>query len=136
MRSACIDSKASRSRDLVAAMVARKLAFEVAARIFAPEASKLAMPQAWADTTLADDLGVADAHEDELYEAMDWLSQFQETIEQRLAKRHLKSGGLVLFDLTSMLVRAKGLTQPMFLRACGKRSGHYRECPKLSAGPS
>ena len=64
-------------------------------------ASKLAMPQAWADTTLADDLGIADADEDELYEAMDWLLERQDAIEKRLAKRHLKSGGQVLFDLTS-----------------------------------
>ena len=88
-----IDTKASRSRDLVVAMIA--------GRIIAPEASKLAMTQAWADTTLADDLGLADAHEDELYDAMDWLVERQGTIEKRLAKRHLKSGGLVLFDLTS-----------------------------------
>ena len=88
-----IDAKSSRERDLVAAMVA--------GRIIAPEASKLGMTQAWADTTLADDLGVADAHEDELYQAMDWLLERQGGVEKRLAKRHLKTGGLVLFDLTS-----------------------------------
>jgi len=82
-------SKACRERDLVVA------------RLIAPEASKLAMPDAWADTTLADDLGVADADEDELYAAMDWLIGRQNAIEHRLAKRHLQEGGLVLFDLTS-----------------------------------
>ena len=56
-----IDAKKSPARDLVVAMVA--------ARLIAPEASKLGMVSAWADTTLAEDLGVADAHEDELYEA-------------------------------------------------------------------
>ena len=88
-----IDAKSSRSRDLVVAMIA--------GRIIAPEASKLAMTQAWADTTLADDLGLADANEDELYDAMDWLLERQGSIEKRLSKRHLKAGGLVLFDLTS-----------------------------------
>jgi hypothetical protein len=88
-----IDGKASRERDLVAAMVA--------GRIVAPEASKLAMTHTWADTTLAEELGVADAHEDELYAAMDWLIERQDKIEKRLAKRQLKEGGLVLFDLTS-----------------------------------
>jgi hypothetical protein len=88
-----IDGKASRERDLAVAMVA--------GRIIAPQASKLAMTQAWSDTTLAEDLGVADAHEDELYAAMDWLIERQDTIEKRLARRHLKDGGLVLFDLTS-----------------------------------
>jgi hypothetical protein len=98
-----IDTKTSRDRDLVVAMVA--------GRIIAPEASKLAMAGAWADTTLGDDLGVADAHEDELYAAMDWLIERQEAIERRLAKRHLKHGGLVLFDLTSSYF--EGVTCPL-----------------------
>ena len=88
-----LDARSSRERDLVAAMVA--------GRIIAPEASKLGMVSAWADTTLAEDLGVADAHENELYAAMDWLIERQDPIEKRLAKRHLVDGGLVLFDLTS-----------------------------------
>ena len=72
-----VDGKGSRERDLVVAMVA--------GRILAPEASKLGMTRAWADTTLADELGVADADEDELYAAMDWLIERQEAIEKRLA---------------------------------------------------
>ena len=83
----------------------------VVGRIIAPEASKLGMTRAWADTTLADDLGVADAHEDELYGAMDWLIERQGAIEKRLAKRHLKAGGLVLFDLTSSWF--EGVTCPL-----------------------
>lgn len=98
-----IDAKPSRERDLVMAMVA--------GRIIAPEASKLGMIGAWADTTLADDLGLADAHEDELYDAMDWLIGAQDKIEQRLAKRHLKAGGHVLFDLTSSWF--EGVTCPL-----------------------
>jgi len=98
-----IDSKPSRERDLVVAMVA--------GRIISPEASKLAMTHAWADTTLAEELGVADAHEDELYAAMDWLIERQEKIEKRLARRHLKEGGLVLFDLTSSSF--EGVTCPL-----------------------
>jgi transposase len=98
-----IDAKTSRSRDLVMAMVV--------GRIIAPEASKLGMVGAWADTTLADDLGVADANEDELYDAMDWLIERQGKIEQRLAKRHLKDGSHVLFDLTSSYF--EGVTCPL-----------------------
>ena len=56
-----IDAKTTRERDLVVAMVA--------GRIVAPEASKLGLTRAWADTTLADDMGIADAHEGELYDA-------------------------------------------------------------------
>ena len=98
-----IDGKASRERDLIVAMAA--------GRIIAPQASKLAMTQALADTTLAEDLGVADAHEDELYAAMDWLIERQDKIEKRLARRHLKEGGLVLFDLTSSSF--EGVTCPL-----------------------
>lgn len=98
-----IAAEPCRERDLVVAMVA--------GRIIAPEASKLGMVGAWADTTLADDLGVTDAHENELYEAMDWLIERQEAIEKRLAKRHLKAGGLVLLDLTSSWF--EGVTCPL-----------------------
>jgi hypothetical protein len=98
-----IDARPSRERDLVVAMVAE--------RIVAPEASKLGMTRAWVDTTLGEDLGVVDADEDELYAAMDWLIERQEAIEKRLAGRHLKSGGLVLFDLTSSYF--EGVTCPL-----------------------
>jgi Transposase DDE domain len=98
-----IDARPSRERVLVVAMVAE--------RILAPEASKLGMTRAWTDTTLGEDLGVADAHEDELYAAMDWLVERQDAIEKRLAKRHLESGGLVLFDLTSSYF--EGVTCPL-----------------------
>jgi hypothetical protein len=98
-----IDAKPSRERDLVVAMVA--------GRIIAPEASKLGLTRAWADTTLPDEMGVADADEDALYAAMDWLIEHQEAIEKRLAKRHLKAGGLVLFDLTSSYF--EGVTCPL-----------------------
>ena len=98
-----IDAKSSRERDLVVAMVA--------GRIIAPEASKLGMTRAWSDTTLADEFGVTDADEDCLYTAMDWLMERQETIEKRLARRHLKAGGLVLFDLTSSYF--EGITCPL-----------------------
>jgi hypothetical protein len=98
-----LDTRSSRERDLVVAMVAE--------RIIAPEASKLGMTRAWTDTTLGDDLGVADADEDCLYAAMDWLIERQEAIEKRLAKRHLQDGGLVLFDLTSSYF--EGVTCPL-----------------------
>jgi Transposase DDE domain len=98
-----IDARASRERDLVIAMVAE--------RIIAPDASKLGMTRAWADTTLGEDLGVTDADEDALYAAMDWLLDRQEVIEKRLAKRHLQDGGLVLFDLTSSYF--EGVTCPL-----------------------
>lgn len=87
-----IATRHTRERDLVVAMVA--------ARILQPE-SKLATTRWWGATTLADDLHVEDATEDDLYQAMDWLVKRQGRIEKKLAARHLKEGGLVLYDLSS-----------------------------------
>jgi len=83
---------ASRERDLVMALVV--------ARVCRP-ASKLATTRWWQSTTLAADLGVADASTDDVYGAMDWLVERQATIEERLARRHLADGDLVLYDLSS-----------------------------------
>ncbi len=85
-------SRASPQRDLVGAMVA--------SRIVAPH-TKLATTRWWHTTTLAEDFGVADASEDDLYTAMDWLLAHQDSIQKKLAARHLSAGGLVLYDLSS-----------------------------------
>src|SRR3954451_22352642 len=93
-----IASEPSRRRDLVLAMIAERLLFP---------SSKLANTRHWLDTTLAEELGVAEATEDELYAAMDWLLDRQKTIETKLAKRHLTEGGLVLYDVTSSYYEGK-----------------------------
>jgi hypothetical protein len=89
-------------RDRVLAMVA--------ARILAPH-TKLATTRWWHTTTLAADFGVADASEDDLYAAMDWLLQRQDRIQKKLAARHLHAGGLVLYDLSSSYF--EGTTCPL-----------------------
>jgi hypothetical protein len=90
---------ASRMRDLAFALII--------ARVCRP-GSKLATTHWWADTTLAEDLGVAAATTDEVYAAMDWLAARQEGIEGRLATRHLgpeaNPDRLALFDLSSSSV--------------------------------
>jgi transposase len=100
-----IASKPCRERDLVLAMVA--------SRILAPH-TKLATTRWWHTTTLADDLHVADASEDDLYAAMDWLLPRQNIIQKTLAARHLHAGGLVLYDLSSSYV--EGTTCPLAKR--------------------
>ena len=76
----------------------------IVARILAP-GSKLATARGLAADTardsLAEELGIERVDEDELYAAMDWLLERQGVIEQRLAKRHLSDGALVLYDLSS-----------------------------------
>lgn len=108
-----ISSKRCRKRDLVVAMIAE--------RLIRP-CSKLATTRLWHTTTLAEELGVADADEDDLYEAMDWLLGRQRRIEKKLAVRHLSEGSLVLYDVTSSYY--EGRTCPL---AC---FGHNRDSKK------
>ena len=95
---AVVDPQPSRQRDLVLAMVV--------ARVLEP-ASKLATTRLWSATSLGALLGVAEASEDDLYAAMDWLYQRQGQIEQRLAQRYLTPGGVVLYDLSSTYVEGE-----------------------------
>ena len=85
-------SKSCPERDLVQAMVA--------SRIVCP-ATKLATTRLWHTSTLAQEFGVPDASEDDLYAAMDWLLAGQDRIQKKLAARHLKEDALVLYDLSS-----------------------------------
>jgi transposase len=87
-----IDRQPSRERDLVMAMICQ--------RAICP-ASKLGTVRAFGQSTLAEELGVDGADEDDLYAAMDWLAERQVRIEDRLARRHLKDGELVLYDVSS-----------------------------------
>jgi transposase len=100
-----IASTPSRERDRVLAMVA--------SRIVQPD-TKLATSRRWHSSTLAEDFGVADATEDDLYVAMDWLLTRQDAIEKKLAARHLREGALVLYDLSSSYF--EGSTCPLAKR--------------------
>jgi len=87
-----LSSARCRERDLVIAMIAERLIHPC---------SKLATTRLWHTTTLAEELGLGDADEDDLYGAMDWLLARQDRIEKKLARRHLSEGSLVLYDVTS-----------------------------------
>ncbi len=87
-----LDRAPSRERSLVVAMVCQRLL---------EPGSKLACVRALAQSTLAEELEVGGASEDELYAALDWLSERQERIEDRLARRHLHAGESALYDLSS-----------------------------------
>src|SRR5690606_37535483 len=83
---------ACRERQLVLAMIA--------ARIVDPR-SKLSTATCLNATTLPELLDARDATEDELYAAMDWLLERQDSVEKKLGKRHLREGAMALYDLTS-----------------------------------
>ena len=87
-----ISSTPSPERDLAIGMIAQ--------RIIKP-CSKLATTRAWMDTTLAEEMGVSDEEVADLYDAMDWLLERKEKIENKLARRHLKEGSPVFYDVSS-----------------------------------
>jgi transposase len=99
---ALIASKRCRERDLVLALVVERLLHPC---------SKLATIRLWGTTTLAEELGVGDATEDDVYAAMDWLEARQAKIEQQLAARHLTDGAPVLYDVSSSFY--EGRTCPL-----------------------
>ena len=104
-----IASKRCRERDLVIAMIAEQLIHP---------SSKLGTTRLWHTTTLAQELGVVDADEDDLYAAMDWLIQRQSRIEKKLASRHLSEGAQVLYDVSSSYY--EGRTCPLALFGYGR----------------
>jgi transposase len=76
----------------------------IASRLVSP-ASKLATARELAADTAASSLGrllgLGAVDEVELYRALDWLGARQSAIETALARRHLKDGALVLYDVSS-----------------------------------
>lgn len=106
-------SQHCRQRDLVLAMIAERLLHPC---------SKLATTRLWHATTLAEELHVSDATEDDLYQAMDWLLAQQTRVENKLAQRHLQEGSLVLYDVSSSYY--EGRTCPL------ARLGHNRDGKK------
>jgi hypothetical protein len=91
-----------RCRELVLAMVVN--------RIVAP-ASKAATARMLDHETAASSLGVlldlGAVDEDELYDALDWLGERQGAIEKSLARKHLKDGALVLYDVSSSYMEGR-----------------------------
>jgi hypothetical protein len=82
----------------------RDLAYAlIISRVLRP-ASKLSTISWWDDVTVGPDLGVAGVSTDEVYAAMDWLVSRQDDIERQLARRHLRDGGIAMFDLSSSWV--------------------------------
>ena len=97
----------------------------IAARLIAP-ASKLATARELAVATAGSSLGrllrLGAVDEVELYRALDWLGARQSAIETALARRHLKEGALVLYDVSSSWLEG---------RCCElARFGHSRDGKK------
>jgi DDE family transposase len=100
-----LDRVPSKRRDRALAMICQQL--------LAP-GSKLACARQLAQSTLAEGLGVEGSDVDDLYAALDWLGERQQRIEERLARRHLAEGELVLYDVSSSYF--EGRTCPLAKR--------------------
>ncbi len=107
---ALIGAKRTRERELVLAMIIERLIFPC---------SKLATTRLWHTTTLAEQLAVGDADEDELYDAMDWLLARQSRIEKKLAAAHLGQDSHVLYDVSSSYYEGRSCSLAQF--------GHNRD---------
>jgi transposase len=106
-------SRRSRPRDLVVALIVERLLHP---------ASKLATTRGWQHSTLAEQLGVEDADENDLYQALDWLWARQRRLENKLAQRHLGEGATVLYDVSSSYYQGQHCPLAMF--------GHSRDGKK------
>ena len=97
-----LDRKPSRQRQLAMAAIC--------ARILNPK-SKLAtargLSQATADSSLGSVLGLGHVSDNELLNLLDWLVKRQPWIQGSLARRHLKHGTMVLYDISSSYVEGR-----------------------------
>ena len=96
------DDASRRHRDLVVGLIVD--------RLVAPR-SKLGFVRAIngesANTSLGEVLALGKVAEHEVYAALDWLGTQQERIENGLARRHLKGGVLVLYDVSSSYLEGR-----------------------------
>ena len=113
-----IFNKALKQRQLVLGMIA--------ARMIHPS-SKLYLKNRFAEQntgdTLASELDIENCSEDALYRAMDWVLERQKTIESKLAKKHLRDGSIILYDLTSVYLEGKKSPQAKHGYSRDKKKG-------------
>ena len=107
-------ARRSRERDLVIAMIVEQIIHSC---------SKLASTRLWHTTTLAGEMSVADADEDELYDAMDWLLVRQPKIEKKLAELHLREGSTILYDVSSSYYEGRKCPLAQFGHSRDRKKG-------------
>lgn len=105
----------------------------IVARILEP-APKLATARQLSARTAAHSLGavleLSDVDEDELYEALDLLAGHQNRLEEALARRHLKDGTLVLYDVSSSYLEGRHCELAQF----GHSRDHRRDRMQIVYG--
>lgn len=109
-----IASQHSRERDLVVAMIVEQILHHD---------SKLADTRNWHSTSLAEELGVEDADENDLYAALDWLLARQKRIEKKLAKRYFHEGCYAFYDVTSSYYEGRTCSLAQWGNSRDKKKG-------------
>jgi hypothetical protein len=119
------DAGSLRHRDLVVAMIVD--------RLVTPR-SKLgfvrAVDEETASTSLGSVLGLGTVADDEAYAALDWLVAQQPRIEKGLARRHLRDGTLVLYDVSSSYLEGRQCPLAQF----GYSRDHRPDRPQIVYG--
>jgi Transposase DDE domain len=114
-----------RRRDLALALIV--------ARVLDP-AAKLAtarmLDPATASHSLSEVLGLGRVTAREVYATLDWLGSEQSFIEASLARRHLRNGTLLLYDVTSTYLEGRCCE----LARYGYSRDHRRDRPQLVIG--
>jgi len=120
-----IDSRPSRERDVVVAMIADRLLHG---------GSKLSTARhchrETADSALGAILNLEDLDERDCYEAMDWLFERKPTIEKKMSRKHLAPGESVFYDLSSSYF--EGHSCP--LAKHGYSRDHRSDLPQVNYG--
>ena len=91
-----------RRRDLALALIVARL-LEPAAKL----ATARMLDTATASHSLGEMLGLGNVTAREIYATLDWLGREQPFIEAQLARRHLKNGALLLYDVTSTYLEGR-----------------------------
>ena len=91
-----------RRRDLALALIVARL-IEPAAKL----ATARMLDPATASHSLGEMLGLGKVAAKEVYGALDWLGREQPFIEATLARRHLRDGALLLYDVTSTYLEGR-----------------------------
>jgi hypothetical protein len=119
------DEQSRRHRDLVLGLIVD--------RLVTPR-SKLGFVRSvngeTASSSLGEVLGLGKVAEREVYAALDWLVEQQPRIESGLARRHLKEGTLVLYDVSSSYL--EGRKCPLAQR--GYSRDHRPDRPQIVYG--
>jgi hypothetical protein len=91
-----------RRRDLARALIVARL-LDPAAKL----ATARMLDGATASHSLGETLGLGSVTAREIYATLDWIGSEQTFIENQLARRHLKNGTLVLYDVTSTYLEGR-----------------------------